>query len=193
MAKIEVITGPMFTEKSWELIERMKKFSYAVKRILLIVPGKDNRPERNIIKMVRQDKDLGKYSFIQWYPASEKDETEELINTFQPHMLAIDEAEFFDYWMLDLIDKLRKSKISEELTIAVAGLDMDFEQRGFGIMPELMAWAGNVKKKTTVCFHCKQREAKFTYRKSKEKKVIIVGDKELYEARCGICHAIPYE
>ena len=69
------------------------------------------------------------------------------------------------------------------MRVIVAGLDMDSSGTPFGPMPKLMALAEEVVKLTAVCEVCGE-PATHTYRKTKSKKQILVGEADIYEARC---------
>jgi thymidine kinase len=84
------------------------------------------------------------------------------------------------------------------MRVIVAGLDTDFRGEPFGPMPLLLAQAEKVEKLRAICVVCGQ-EASRTQRlidgrpASFEDPVILVGAKEVYEARCRTCHEVPHE
>lgn len=94
-------------------------------------------------------------------------------------IIAIDEAQFFDASLPAAVQKL--ALMGKK--VIINGLDMDYLGRPFGIMPDLMASADKVLKLSAICMVC-GGEAQYTYRKSKNKELILLGETEAYEARC---------
>lgn len=71
--------------------------------------------------------------------------------------------------------------------VIVAGLDMDFSGRPFGPMPALMATAEFVTKVHAICVRCGNL-ANYSYRKTKSEKVVVLGEKDIYEPLCRSCY-----
>ncbi|OGN08684.1 MAG: hypothetical protein A3C61_01380 [Candidatus Yanofskybacteria bacterium RIFCSPHIGHO2_02_FULL_39_10] len=194
MARLEVITGPMFSGKSEELIRRLNRATYADQNVLVIKPRIDTRNESKIASRKKKDKKDTKFEEYSSFPAHEINTSKEfieLVSQHRPDVLAIDEAQFFQEWLLELIDNLLDEKENTGFKIIVSGLDMDAWKKPFGIMPQLMAKANEVTKFTAVCFHCKKSDANLTYKKSGSKEQIEVGNFQKYEARCRKCHELP--
>jgi thymidine kinase len=80
----------------------------------------------------------------------------------------------------------------------VAGLDTDVRGEPFGPMPVLIAQAEKVDKLRAICVVCGE-EASRTQRlingqpAAYDDPVIMVGAKEVYEARCRHCHQVAHE
>ena len=72
------------------------------------------------------------------------------------------------------------------IRVIVAGLDMDYLGKPFGPMPGLMAIAEYVTKVNAICMVCGDL-ATHTYRKSSENSLVMLGEKDSYEARCRKC------
>jgi thymidine kinase len=64
----------------------------------------------------------------------------------------------------------------------VAGLDMDFEGKPFGPMPNLLAVAEFVTKVHAICTHTGEL-ASFSYRLSEGNEQVMLGERNQYEAR----------
>jgi thymidine kinase len=64
--------------------------------------------------------------------------------------------------------------------VIVAGLDMDFQGKPFGPMPNLMATAEYVTKVHAVCTKTGNL-AQFSHRKSQDQDLVVLGEKETYE------------
>lgn len=194
MARLEVITGPMFSGKSEELIRRLNRATYADQNVLVVKPKIDTRNESRIASRKKKNKKDVKFEECNSFPAHEintSTELIELVNQNKPDVLAVDEAQFFQEWLLELIDELLDKEEGTNFKIIVSGLDMDAWKKPFGIMPQLMAKANEVTKFTAVCFRCKKNDANLTYKKSGSMEQIEVGNFQTYEARCRVCHRLP--
>ena len=195
MARLEVITGPMFSEKSTELIRRVRRAMYGKKEVLVIKPEIDKRTGKEIASRKKKDKSCDKFEQSESIPAHSVksfNDIKKLVDGNTINLLAIDEAQFFEPWLVDAIRELLEIHESDDFVIAVAGLDMDYEQKPFGSMPLLMTLADIVLKLTAVCFKCGQ-DANLTYLKrnvGRPEGQILIGNFETYEARCRPCHKL---
>ena len=193
MAYMKVITGPMFSGKTEELIRILHRGEIAGKKILVIKPKIDIRTANEIASRRKVDSTSGefkKYSSFSAHPVGSAAEALSLINIHQPSILGIDEAQFFDEWMIEFLSEFLKNNADNDLMVVVAGLDMDAWARPFGIMPKLMTIADIVQKETAICFVCK-KPAMLTQKLSESASQVEVGDAEIYEARCRTCHYVP--
>ncbi|MGL4343386.1 MAG: thymidine kinase [Metamycoplasmataceae bacterium] len=172
---IEVITGPMFSGKSEELIKRITILSYAEIKTLVIKPSFDNRFSNN--KIISRNGKVIK-SFV---AKNVKDIRDKLDDSYK--VIVIDEAQFFDNELVDFIQEL----VNKGIHVIISGLDLDFRMKPFGIMPSIFAIADKVDKLKAVCINCK-KEANASFRKSNSIQTKKIGDLEEYEARCRKCH-----
>lgn len=193
MVRLEVITGPMFSGKSEELLRRLKRAAYADQRILLLKPIIDERKTRDIFQLAENDQKLAGYKNITKQTVGSADDLKDGGRLLECDILAIDEVHFFGPWFEKILTSVIEVSQHLDITIAVSGLDMDYLRQPFGIMPNLLAKADEVVKLTAVCAHCKGKNgpAVFTQKKTETGKQVEVGDEELYEARCRACHYIP--
>jgi len=206
MLTIEVVTGPMFSGKSDELIRRARKALYADKKVLIVKPPADTRDNDKII-CYKKNLKTGKFEISDSMPADivhSEDEFMDLINKIHPGMIIIDEAQFFGEWLLVFLNALsnffsypgkKHIETNGELVILIGGLDLDAWRRPFGIMPQLMAMADYVQKEPAVCFKCKGKfgPAIFTQKVGGSSAQVEVGKADIYEARCRTCHHPPPE
>ena len=193
MAYLKVITGPMFSGKTEELIRILHRSDLAGKRIVVVKPRLDIRSAEEIASRRTsggQNKDFAKSGSFPAAPIDSAQELGDLIKNEQPNILGIDEAQFFQPWLYDFLVDLLRHRSNTDLMVLVAGLDMDAWGRPFGIMPQLMALADEVQKETAICFRCKQ-PAMFTQKLVSSNQQVEVGDFEIYEARCRVCHVLP--
>ena len=193
-AKLEVITGPMFSGKSAELIRLLNRATYARKKILVIKPSIDHRSGEN--RIAERAIKNGKSAVVEDFPAFSIGTLEEFWNVVNKNdfdVLAIDEAQFFTQpWFVSVdfiaaVQELLDKHSQEDFRIIIAGLDMTAQMEPFGPMPQLLAMADEVTKLTAVCFNC-GATARYTQILGGTGEEIQVGDLDLYEARCRKCH-----
>ena len=195
MVKFTVITGPMFSGKSEELIRRLKRFQYGKEMIICFKPRIDNRFDVDGIAAKQLDPEKKHFQMTENFPAHSVEHPGEVslkLSSNHFSVIAFDEAQFFGDWFPGLINSLldKYKKTDRKITILVAGLDLDAWRRPFGTMPALMAMADEVVKVTAVCFSCGS-EANLTQKTGGSKSQIEVGSGDIYEARCRACHTIP--
>lgn len=172
--RIEVITGPMFSGKSEELIRRLKRARIARQRVACYKPDIDLRYHRTAIASHSS----------QTHEASTVTTVEELKATLFPQLdqvdvIGLDEAQFFDTRLVPLVLEL----VHLGKRIVIAGLDTTFNAEPFGPMPALMAVADEVAKLSAVCMVCGQ-PAIHTQRLGQSQELVVVGAAGVYEARC---------
>ena len=203
MARLEIITGPMFSGKSEELLRRLHLARHAERTVLVIKPKDDIRAINEVVsrkKMNANDKTFEKFSCLPAFEVSTPEEIEALIKEYNPDILGIDEGQFFGTEdkkhspelvnkFVTFIKKILRCKKYKNLTVIICGLDMTSEGDEFGPMPQFMTLADEVSKLRAVCFKCKQwpANAEMTYYKGNKETVVDVGDAEKYEARCKNC------
>jgi thymidine kinase len=71
--------------------------------------------------------------------------------------------------------------------VIVAGLDQDYRGKPFEPMPQLLAIAEYITKTLAICVVC-GNPADRTQRKTAQSERVVVGAKDIYEARCRKCH-----
>ena len=98
-------------------------------------------------------------------------------------VVGIDEAQFFDNGLVEVCNRLADSGIR----VIVTGLDMDFKGNPFGPVPALISIAEYVTKVHAICMRCGNL-AHYSYRKSDTDKIVLLGEKDIYEALCRNCY-----
>jgi len=176
--QIEVISGPMFSAKTEELIRRLTKCLIAKQKIQVFKPKTDDRDNG----LFKKDHISSRSGFS--HPATVVENSTELISKIEEgtDVVAVDEAQFFDDDLPEELDKLA----NRGLRVIVAGLDTDYMGKPFGPLPGLLCRAEAVDKMMAVCTICGNPAAK-TYRKGQHDTYIVVGDTDVYEARCRSC------
>jgi len=171
---IEVITGSMFSGKTEELIRRLRRAQFAGLKVEIFKPSLDNRYSENRV-VSHDDKSI--------HSTPVDNASAILLYVGDVDVVGIDEAQFFDSSIVDVCNKLA----DDGMRIVVAGLDMDFMGKSFGPMPELLAIAEYVTKVHAICMRCGNL-AQYSYRKSEEAQVVMLGEKNLYEPLCRNCY-----
>ena len=171
---IEVICGPMFSGKTEELIRRLIRAQIAKQVVTIFKPSLDDRYSEDYIVshnkrkiksiIIQNTKDIKKYS---------KDSD----------VIGIDEAQFCDVSLIDICKELARNG----KRVVVAGLEKDFQAIPFGPMPQLLVDAEYVTKVNAICMQCGD-PANFSQRITKEKKQVVIGEIDKYEARCRKCY-----
>jgi len=182
MSRLEVITGPMFSGKTEELLRRLRREEIAGKTVKLVRPAIDTRYEWGYVTSHNGSKleaDDLENSYALWEIAFAED-----IN-----VVGVDEAQFFDELIIEYIGAC----LENNKKVIICGLDKDFATQDFGSIPRLMVLADRVDKLTAVCNKCGADDASFTQRLVDGKPAafdgptILVGGTETYEARCRDC------
>jgi thymidine kinase len=83
----------------------------------------------------------------------------------------------------DVCEQLAKSGIR----VIIAGLDMDFEGKPFGPIPQLLAIADHITKVHAICVRCGDI-AHFSFRLAASETRVLLGEKDSYEPRCRSCY-----
>jgi len=171
---LEVITGPMFSGKSEELIRRLKRARIARQRVACFKPDIDLRYHRTSIASHSD----------QTHAATTVANAERLREALYPQLddvevIGVDEVQFFDAAIVPLAVEL----IALGKRVIMAGLDTTFAAEPFGAVPNLMAIADTVSKLSAVCMVC-GAAAIHTQRLGQSQELVVVGAAGLYEARC---------
>jgi thymidine kinase len=171
---IEVITGSMFSGKTEELIRRLRRAQFAGLKVEIFKPSLDNRySETRVVS--HDDKSI--------VSTPVDNASAILLLAGECDVVGIDEAQFFDSSIVDVCNRLADGGIR----ILVAGLDMDFMGKPFGPMPALLAIAEYVTKVHAICMRCGNL-AQYSFRKSEEAQVVLLGEKNHYEPLCRNCY-----
>lgn len=165
---IEVITGPMFSGKSKELLDivgilKEKKINYVVFK-----PSLDSR---DYTKLRSRAVEESEEAIV---VKSLEDIIKYLEQTNNITHILIDEVQFLTGDVRELI-KLSKKGIH----IVAAGLNLTSELEPFGLMPDLLAVSDNIIRLYAKCAIC-GRSAKYTAIKGEKDKQVMVGDSEYY-------------
>jgi len=181
---IEVVSGVMFSGKTEELMRRVRRAIIARKRVQVFKSHLDDRYVGVLAVSSHDGRSVD---------AVPVDSSAQIAARIDPtaHVIAIDEAQFLDDGIIDVVTWLANSG----RRVIIAGTDTDFRGEPFGRMPQLMAIAELVDKLHAICVLCgapatrNQRlidGAPAPY----DSPTIMVGGREAYEARCRACHVV---
>lgn len=179
---LEVITGPMFSGKSEELIRRLKRARIARLRVACYKPDIDLRYHRTHIAS----------HSAQTHEAVPVRSVEHLRSLLFPQLddldvIGIDEVQFLSADIIPLLTEL----VALGKRVILAGLDMTYAGEPFAPVPALMALADTVSKLSAVCMVC-GASAIHTQRLGQSQELVVVGATGLYEARCRL-HFHPFQ
>ena len=174
---IELISGSMFSGKSEELIRRLRRAQIARQSVAIFKPRMDDRYSADEIVSHSQLR----------IPSTPVDTPDEILrHADEADVIGVDEAQFF----ADDIVEVVKNLAAQGKRVVVAGLDKDFRGQPFGAIPQLMAEAEYVTKTLAICMRCGE-PANFTQRLTQDDRQILIGETDIYEARCRSCFDAP--
>jgi len=182
---VHVIAGCMFCGKTDEMLRLLRRFSIAGRRVLLVKPRLDTRTDR--VTVVSR-------SGAQHHAITVDDSSEIEAAVAEADIVAIEEAQFFDERLPDVVERL--AELGKQ--VIATGLDRDFRGIPFGAMPRLLALADQVTKLTAICMVCGEPATR-TQRlidgkpAGADSPLIVIGGMgdETYEARCRLHHEVP--
>lgn len=172
---IELICGSMFSGKTEELIRRLRRAQIGRQKVQCFKPIIDDRYSKDHVMSHDSSKVPSTVVEKAWQVLESVDD-----NT---RVVGIDEVQFFDDSIVQVAQKLANRGVR----VIIAGLDMDFRGSPFGPMPTLLAVSEYVTKLSAICVVC-GGPASRTQRTGSSSERVVVGSKDIYEARCRFCH-----
>ncbi len=174
---IEVITGSMFCGKTDELIRRLRCATIARQKVQVFKPVIDNRYALEKVMSHAGSE----------YAAQPVPDAGAILRYLEPDttVVGIDEAQFFD----DELPNVCKQLADKGVRVIVAGLDMDFQGKPFGPMPQLLASAEYVTKVHAICVDCGQL-AYVSHRTVANENLVLLGETDNYKPLCRQCYNI---
>jgi thymidine kinase len=166
---IEVISGCMFSGKTEELIRRLNRAIIANQKVEIFKPKMDNRYHQ--VDIVSHNDNTIRSTPVDFA-------SDILLLAGNCDVVGIDEAQFFDNSIVDVCNNLANNG----KRVILAGLDMDYEGKPFGPMPNLLAVAEFVTKVHAICTQTGEL-ASFSFRLTDDQRLVMLGEKSEYEAR----------
>ncbi|MGC9771590.1 thymidine kinase [Fervidobacterium islandicum] len=179
VGKLTVITGPMYSGKTTELLNFAEIYEIGRKKTLIFKPAIDTRYSAD---------DVVTHKFHKM-PARVVKDTKQLFEYYQtlkekPDAVFIDEVHFFDAELAVIVKKIALDGVD----VYCAGLDMSYLWEPFETTAKLMALADEVIKKKAVCEVCGEYKATLSYKLKSNGGVFDVGGKDKYIAVCKECY-----
>ncbi|HTY37750.1 MAG TPA: thymidine kinase [Bacteroidota bacterium] len=176
---IEVVCGCMFSGKTEELIRRSRRAEIAKQKVAIFKPRIDNRySAEHIVSHSEQS-----------LTSIVVDDAAEILPLCKDaQVVGIDEGQFFKSNLVDVCESLA----NQGKRVIVAGLDQDYRGKPFEPMPQLLAVAEYITKTLAICVVC-GNPADRTQRKTHQADRVVVGAKDIYEARCRHCFEPPLD
>lgn len=187
---LTTIIGPMFSEKSGELIKRCRQAQkYQNKVVKVYKPMVDNRyAENEVVSRIG----LRIEAHCVHQDLSKADIENDIFKTCEnADIVAFDEAQFFSKELVYIVEHL----LEEGKHIIVAGLNLDYLARPFGHVDTLLLFSDEIIVKNAFC-KCCGRPAMYTQRLlggnpvsdiNADERLVVIGDTESYEPRCRLC------
>lgn len=173
---VEVVCGSMFSGKTEELLRRVKRARLARQRVVLFKPRIDNRYDD--VKVVSHEGIKADATAV-----SNAAELLAFVDLARlPDVIGIDEAQFFDEAIIDVVDKLANGGAR----VICAGLDQDYRGKPFGPMAALLSVAEYVTKLQAVCSRCGAPACRSQRLIGMEGQLFVGGAAD-YEPRCRRC------
>src|SRR4030042_4590490 len=183
---VEIICGSMFSGKTEEMIRRLRRAVIAKQKVQVFKP---------IIDIRYNAERVTSHAGLDFEALPIKDSSE-IINNLMADttVVGIDEAQFFDEGIVDVIENLADNG----MRVLVTGLDMNFRGEPFGCIPVLLSKADKVDKLQAICMVCGEPATRTQRLVSGnparfDDPVVIVGASEMYEDRCRKHHEVPKE
>ncbi|MGM0396056.1 MAG: thymidine kinase [Bacillota bacterium] len=176
--KLIIHTGSMFSGKTSSLEKEVKRFMIAGYRTVAYKPAVDKRYPTS--EIVTHDK-----TSLEGILVDDIDQLLKHCENNNPEVVAIDEVQFLGGDIEKIIGGINLL-LSNNITVILAGLDIDFSGKPFEILKELMPIADYLTKHHAVCVKC-GTDAWVSHRKTKERERVVLGASKEYEPLCRTC------
>jgi len=161
----------MFSGKTTYLINYVTNYS---KKYIVFSPSLDTRYGTNRIQ-THDGKHITSVSI---------DNLDEIIvASSEVDLVAFDEIQFFDLKLIDILDTL--SQQGKE--ILLVGLEKDYLDNDFGLLPLLNLPEQNITRLTGSCNECNKPSTK-TFRSHQSSEKIELGSNDKYKSLCSTCY-----
>lgn len=176
--KLIIHTGSMFSGKTSSLEKDINRFKIAGYKTIAFKPAIDTRYENS--KIITHDNTSLEAILVKGI-----DEIKNYCKDEDPDVIAIDEIQFLGGEIKEIVDTINNC-LGKDVTVVLAGLDIDFSGQAFEIVKELMPVADYLYKHHAVCVKC-GTDAWVSHRKIKDKERLVIGASKEYEPLCRRC------
>ena len=185
--RIELIVGPMFSEKTSEMVSRVRRAALANQPAVIVKFRGDDRYDRSDIVATHADVRQVSTPGTEVCAAIRVIAADTLKEVKVTEMVVgVDEGQFYP----DLVEICEKWA-QEGRRVIVAALDGDFARRPFGQVCDLVPLCEFVEKRRGVCMKCRRQDSAFTQRLGTSTVLIQIGARESYRAVCRQCYFTP--
>lgn len=182
---ITLITGPMMSGKSTELLRYLERAKLGKKKVCIIKPLIDNRDFFSHNKGTQTSYDKLEIETI-YLPVDYRDfpmyfgVLQDIDYKFD--VIGIDECQFFEYLRL-LTQRFMKKEVY------MSGLLATSEAVIFSSISETLPLCDNIIKLNSVCVECGSDIGNYTrYKAGKKDQAVVVGGSDMYDAVCSKCY-----
>lgn len=179
--KLIIHTGSMFSGKTSSLKKDVNRFNIAGYKTIAFKPSIDTRYTSS--KITSHDMTSMECVLIQ-----DINEIIEYCKEFTPDVIAIDEVQFLEGDSKVIVESINHF-LEKDITVILAGLDLDFSGQAFEIVKELMPIADYLYKHHAVCVKC-GTDGWVSHRKIKDKERVVIGASKEYEPLCRKCYLV---
>lgn len=176
--KLIIHTGSMFSGKTSSLEKDVKRFNIAKYKTVCFKPSVDTRYSKP--QIITHDNTSLNAVLI-----DDISEINEYCKKENPNVIAIDEVQFLGGKTEDIVSSINLL-LEKDVTVILAGLDMDFNAQPFEVVKELMPIADYLYKHHAVCVRC-GTDGWVSHRKTEEQERIVIGAINEYEPLCRKC------
>jgi thymidine kinase len=157
--KLSIITGPMWSGKTTELLRQFDRKEHAQLKCLLVKHGMDTRYDPGKGQVATHQSTYGtctKGQAVVYNSMADLITGEGLLGPARWDTVFIDEIQFFPD------KKLCLELLNAGINVVVAGLNGDYKQEMFADMDVLFAHAESIMMLTAVCGNCRSDDAPFS-------------------------------
>ena len=183
---VTLITGPMYSSKSTELLRYLERAKIGKKEVCLVRPMTDNR---EFFSHSVSTQTLYNKMEIPVYLLPKEDTSEEYALLLQKinkeyEVIGIDECQFVSY-----LDTLTFNFIVHHKEVYMSGLLATSECKMFEPIQKVLPFCDYIKKLNAVCSVCGSDVANYTHYKEGSKTTSIeIGGSDKYDALCQDCY-----
>lgn len=177
--KLILHTGSMFSGKTSSLWKDLNRFRIAKYDVLAFKPAIDVRSDLD--RIVSHDNDE-----LFCIAVSTLEEVVDIAKKQPVDVIGIDEVQFMQDDPADVATRVNEL-LNRDLTVVIAGLDLDFKARPFEIVKELLPMADYLTKHHAVCASCGV-DAWVSHRKTRDDERVVIGAQAEYEPLCRKCY-----
>ena len=176
--KLIIHTGSMFSGKTSSLEKDVNRFKIAGYKTIAFKPAVDTRYENS--EIISHDKTSLEAILVEGIH-----DIENYCKDKDLDVVAIDEIQFLGGEIKEIVGTINNF-LEKDITIILAGLDMDFSGQAFEIVKELMPISDYLYKHHGVCVKC-GTDAWVSHRKIKDRERVVIGASKEYQPLCRRC------